>query len=320
MDLDNLRLFAKVAELRSFTAASRALGVPKQTLSRRIAELEVALDVQLIHRTTRSLHLTEVGAAYAQHCREIVRLSEKAHRAVTDAKTEASGLLRVTADPLFGEHFLKDVLVDYAVRCPNVDVQVMLTQRRVDLLAEGIDVAIRIGHVDDAALTATRLGPARVRYCASAGYIERRGEPKTPEELVDHDCILMPVDDGPPRWPFRGDSGPVLLQVNGRMVVNSFDIAYAAMRAGLGVAMVPEFFCRQDVAEGRVVPVLDGHAPDGGAVWLVHPTHRYLVPRVRVFVDMVVSRLGLSPPWAPEDVLRQRSSAPLSERRPRAAP
>lgn len=305
MKLEDMRLFARVAEARSFTAAARLLGVPKQTLSRRIAALEQALDVQLLHRTTRRLHLTEVGAAYAERCAEIVRLAEDANRAVTEAQEEPRGVLRVTADPVFGEAFLAGLVVEYASRWPEVHVDVMLTRRRVDLAEEGFDVAFRVGRVDDPALTATNLGPARVRYCASPAYLARRGTPASPGDLRSHDCILVVSDGAPMRWPFRGPRGHELVPVAGRLRFNSFAMAHAAASSGLGIGIFPEFACAEDIRRRRLVAVLDDWVIDAGAVWLVHPTARFLTARVRAFVELVLARFLPRPPWAIHEAPRR---------------
>lgn len=296
MRLEDMRLFAKVAEAGSFTAAGRALGMPKQTVSRRVRELEEALDVQLLHRTTRRLHLTDVGAAYAERCAEIVRLADEANRAVTDARAQPRGVLKVTADPVFGEAFVTGLVVEYARRWPEVHVEVTLTRRRVDLVEEGFDVGFRVGDVADPALTATSLGPARVRYCASPTYLDERGAPRTPEDLEDHECLLVAGDGAPMRWPFRGKNGPTLVPVSGRLRSNSFALAHKAALAGLGIAIFPEFTCAEDLRAGRLVSVLDDHVVDAGGVWLVHPRARYLAARVRAFVDLARERLS-STPW-----------------------
>ena len=297
MKLEDMRLFAAVADLRSFSGAARALAVPKQTLSRRVAQLEEALDVQLLHRTTRRLRLTDVGAAYAARCAEIVRLAEEANRAVTDTHQAPRGLLRVTADQVFGDAFVTALVVEYARRWPDVQVDVMLTSRRVDLVEEGFDVAFRVGQVDEAALTATRLGPARVRYCASRAYVSRRGAPAGPRDLAGHDCIAVTAGGGPVRWPFRGRGRMSLLPIAPRMRLSSFAMAHAAARAGLGIAIFPEFACAADLRCGRLVALLEDWTTEVGAVWLVHPTNRYLTARVRAFVDLAVARLGRAP-WA----------------------
>jgi len=291
-----MRLFARVVEAGSFTKAARGLGMPKQTLSRRIAELEAELDVQLLHRTTRSLKPTEAGAAYALRCAEIVRLAEDADRAVTDAKAEPAGVLRVTADPVFGEAFLPALIAELAREWPALQLEVVLTRRKVDLVEEGFDVAFRIGRVEHKGLTATVLGPAQVRYCCSREYLKRRGAPKTPKELARHDCILVTHEGEPVRWPFKSARGLELVAVDGRLRFNSQALAHAAALAGLGIAIFPEFTCAADLRSRRLVAVLDDVAPEVGGVTLVHPSGRYLSARVRTFVDLARQRLA-SAPW-----------------------
>jgi len=288
MRLEDMRLFAAVAAARSFTAAARSLGMPKQTVSRRIAELEAGLDVRLLHRTTRRLHLTDVGAAYAERCAEIVRQAEEANRAVTDVAASPRGTLRVTADPELGDAFLTGIVVDYARKFPDVALEVTLTRRRVRLVEEGFDLALRVGWIDDTTLTTTRLGPARVRYCASRDYLKKRGTPHTPAELADHDCLIVLADDAPMRWPFRGRKGPELIPVTGRLRFNSVAMARAAALAGLGIAIFPEFLCVADLRARRLTAVLDDWRIDAGAVWLVHPAGRYLAARVRAFAELAI--------------------------------
>jgi DNA-binding transcriptional LysR family regulator len=212
--IEDMGLFAKVAEAKSFTAAARELGIPKQTLSRRAAELERALGVQLMHRTTRRLRLSDAGAAYAERCAEIRRIAEEANRAVTDAHEVPAGTLRLTADPVFGEALLTELLIEYAQRWPEVRLDVALTRRWVDLIEEGFDVAFRIGQIDDSALSGTSLGRARVRYCASPEYVARRGAPKAPGDLERHACLLVGSGREMVRWLFPGDKGPRLVPVS----------------------------------------------------------------------------------------------------------
>ena len=296
--LEDMRLFAKVAEVRSFSAAARALRIPKQTVSRRIAELERALDVQLVHRTTRRVHLTDVGEAYAQRCAEVARLADEANRAITDSHATPRGTLRVTADPLFGDAFLSELVLEYAALHSEVSVDVVLTRRRVDLVQEGFDVAFRIGGVDDPSLTGIELGPARVRYCASPGYVSRRGAPETPEDLDGHECVVVGDEAAAPRWPFEGPDGQLrLVPVRGRLTLTSFAMAHAAARAGLGIALFPEFACAEDLRSGALVTVLPAHVVRVGSVWLVHPRARALTARVRAFVELAVARLRADPPW-----------------------
>jgi DNA-binding transcriptional LysR family regulator len=305
MRLEDMRLFAAVAAARSFTAAARSLGMPKQTVSRRISELEDSLDVRLLHRTTRRLHLTDVGAAYAERCAEIVRQADEANRAVTEAAAAPRGVLRVTADPELGESFLAGIALDYARRFPEVELEILLTRRRVRLVEEGFDIALRVGWIDDSALTATRLGPARVRYCASRAYLRRRGMPRIPGDLVDHDCLIVLADDMPMRWPFRGRSGPELYPVTGRLRFNSIALARGAALAGLGIALFPEFLCVADLRARRLVAVLDDWRIDAGAVWLIHPAGRYLAARVRAFAELAVAAAAR---WEWEQQARSRGA------------
>ena len=295
--IDDMRLFAKVAELKSITSAAAALGMPKQTLSSRVTNLEQALGIRLMHRTTRKLILTDLGAAYAERCSEIVRSADEANRIVSDAKDVPRGTLRISADPVFGEAFLTELVIAYARKWPEVRLDVVLTRRRVDLIEEGFDVAFRVGHLDDLSLSGIALGPAQVRFCASPKYLALRGTPRTPDDLATHDCLVVGSPGLPMRWPFRGSKGPRLVPVTGRMTLTSFPMARAATLAGAGIAIFPQFACSEDVRHGRLVPVLDKWLVEVGSVWLVHATRKFLSARVRAFVSMARDRFSGSPAW-----------------------
>ena len=314
ISLEDMRLFAKVAKAKSFTVAAQHLRMPKQTLSRRVAELERALGVQLMQRTTRRLQLSAVGAAYAERCEEMQRIAEEANRAVCDAQETPSGMLRITADPVFGEAFLGDLVIEYARRWPEVRLDVVLTRRRVDLVEEGFDVAFRIGEVSDPALAGVRLGPARVRTCASPAYVAKRGAPKTPADLGRHDCIVVSSDGAESRWPFAGKKGLSMVPVSGRLVLTSFSMAREAALKGLGIAIFPEFACANDVREKRLVPLLEDHRAEVGGVWLVHAARRFLAARARAFVELTRERFGREPPWL-VDSMKRRTKTAIAKRR-----
>lgn len=305
-----MRLFAAVAEAKSFTAAARTLGIPKQTVSRRVGALEGALGVGLMHRTTRKLQLTDVGAVYARRCAEIVRLADDANRAATDLREVPRGTLRITADPVFGDAFVSGLVVEYAKRWPETRLEVVLTRRAVDLVEEQFDLAFRVGRPDDSALAGTALGAARIRFCASAAYVARRGLPGKAEDLARHDCVVV-SDGGPARWPVPTARGTTLVAVAPRLALTSFEMARAAVLAGLGVGLFPEFACADDLRRKRLVPVLGGRTIDVGSIWLLHPLQRFLPPRVRAFIDLARSRFA-APPWEPDRRRRttsQRSHA-----------
>src|SRR5262249_45275615 len=186
-------------------------------------------------------------------------------------------------------------VVEPARGWPEVQVEVVLTSRRVDLVEEGFDVAFRVGQVGHSELSAVALGPARVRYCASPAYLKAHGAPRVPGDLREHQCLHVSTEGSPGRWPFQGKQGPSLVPVSGRLRFNSFALAYQAALAGLGIAICPEFTCLEDLRRGRLVALLQDFAVDAGPLYLVHPTHRYLTARVRTFVELARQRLARAP-------------------------
>lgn len=290
--LDDMRLFARIAEAETLTAAARALGMPKQTVSRRLADLESALGVPLVARTTRSLRLTDVGRAYATRCAEVARLAQEANLSVSSDHDEPSGTLRITADPTFGHALLPDLVAQYAERHREVRVDVQLTNRIVDLVEEGFDAAFRVGRLDDSSLVGRRLGPARLVLCASPAYVQARGMPNDPAALDEHDCIELSPQGGPTRWPLAGPNGIEAVTVTGRIRVTGIPMAHRAALAGLGIAALPRFACADDLEAGRLVPVLEAWSAEVGGVFVVYPAHRILTARVRALVDLAVERFA----------------------------
>jgi len=273
-----MRAFATVVERASFTRAAAALGLPKQTVSRRVAELEEALGVRLLERTTRRVSATEAGADYARRCAEVLRLADDAAASVHERSLSPRGVLRVTADPVLGERFVTPIVLEYLRRHEGAHVEVVLTRRKVDLAEEGFDVAFRIG--GDAGV---RLGPARIRYCASPAYLASRGTPKRPEDLAKHECIVVASEGVPVRWPFRTKT----VAVSGRFRTTSFEQSHAAMRAGLGIGIAPELAVEADLAKKKLVSVLDAFTADAGGVWLLTRAGSDRLARVRAFVELV---------------------------------
>ena len=290
--LDDMRLFARIAEAETLTAAARVLGMPKQTVSRRLADLENALGVPLVARTTRSLRLTDVGRAYATRCAEVARLAREANLSVSSEHDEPSGTLRITADPTFGHALLPDLVAAYANRHREVRVEVQLTNRIVDLVEEGFDAAFRVGHLDDSSLVSRRLGAARLVLCASPAYLQERGIPRGPADLERHDCIELSPQGGPTRWPLAGPGGIEAVTVTGRIRVTGIPMAQRAALAGLGIAALPRFACADDLRDGRLVPVLETWSAEVGGVFVVYPAHRILTARVRALVDLAAEHFA----------------------------
>lgn len=293
--IDDMRLFARIAEAQSLSDAARRLGIPKQTVSRRLADLEQALGVPLVARTTRSLRLTDVGRAYAVRCAEITRLAQEANLSVASPADAPSGTLRITADPTFGEALLPDILAVYAARFTQVRVEIELTNRVVDLVEEGFDAAFRVGNLQDSTLVGRRLGRARLVLVASPAYLQARGAVDEPEALAEHDCIELPPQGGPTRWPLSGPDGSQVVTATGRIRVNALPMARRAALAGLGVAALPEFACADDLAHGRLKRVLPQWSAEVGGVFVVYPAHRVLTARVRKLVDVAVQHFNHDP-------------------------
>ncbi|CAM2065262.1 LysR family transcriptional regulator [Sulfidibacter corallicola] len=295
ISLDDMRLFAVVAEDLSFTRAADRLGMPKQTLSRRIAALEKALGLQLLHRSTRRVRLTEVGAGYARKCAELVLLAEEAHREVSLNRAEVVGCLRLTCDQFLGETLLPPILTEFAHRYPKVRMELSITPRKVDLVAEGFDIALRVGETQDPELIATRLGPAEIRFCAAPSYVARFGRPDRPRDLVDHTCIAVVEGSARPKWPFLMGGAPAWVPIEPRLRVNNYRIARQSVLSGLGISVLPAIDCGQEIEAGELISILEAYLYQPGSIYLVKPGRRYLPARVRAFSDLVVERFQIQP-------------------------
>lgn len=290
--LDDMRLFAKLAELGSFTATAKALDLPKQTLSRRIAALEQDLGVDLVQRTTHKVRLTELGVAYAERCRELARVAREANELVQGSGEQPRGLLRITADPTFGEAHLPALVREYIERYAETEVEVVLTSRVVDLLEEGFDLGFRVGRPNDPSLVATRVRGAKLVYCAAPSYVAKHGRPTHPDQLGEHAILEHTPRAGPSRWPFVGPDGQLFaVQVRGRVRLNSLPMIRSLALAGLGIANLPDFACAEDVKRKRLVELLGDWVGDVGGIWLVRPQHKLLAARMRCFVDLALERL-----------------------------
>ena len=286
-----MRLFAEVAEAGSLSGAARALGITKQTVSRRLSELEQSLGVELARRTTRRLTLTDVGRAYAARCAEVVRLAEEANAALASHVDRVAGTVRVTADVTFGEAFLPDVLSAFLAAHPEVEIDLMLTARKVDLVEEGFDIAFRVGPPPEVThLAARRLGPARLWSVAAPSYLRRRAAPLVPSDLAEHECVALVPSLAQTGWPFQIEGQLRLLPIRARARVNGLTMARHAALAGAGIAHLPEFAARADVQAGRLVRLLEAFTPEVGGVHVVYPHSKLLAPRVTELVALAIER------------------------------
>lgn len=291
IDLNDMRLFARVVDAGTFTAAARELGMPKSTLSRRISQLEAQLDTLLLQRTTRSLRLTELGEAFYQRCLRVVTEAEEAERLINAGQDIPRGLLRVTAPIDFGNGLLGTLAADYLARYPEVRLELDMSNRFVDLVEEGFDLALRAGRLEDSSLIARRLGEARLVVCAAPSYLERHPAPPTPEQLNAHTCLVYPDEDGRTVLRFSGANGLVQTRLEGKLIANSMATLRDAAVSGLGIAVLPWNLCRDAVERGQLQPILEGWQLPEGGIYAVYPSPRHLTPKVRSFIDFIAARL-----------------------------
>lgn len=290
--LPAMAIFAAVVESGGFTAASRSLGLSKSAVSKQIARLEDRMGARLLVRTTRSLNLTEAGARFYDRCRRIVAEAEAAEAEVGLARDRPTGLLRISAPVSFGQRRLAEPIAAFLVRYPDLDVALTLNDRRVDLVEEGFDVAVRIGALEDSSLIARRLAPVVMRTAASSDYLARRGTPETPAALRGHDCLGYAYLDGGGAWTFQGPAGPIRRRFEPRLRANNGGVLAAAAAAGQGVVHMPDFILADWLARGALVEILESFRPPELGLFAVYPAGRPLPAKTRVFIDHLIETLG----------------------------
>jgi DNA-binding transcriptional LysR family regulator len=295
MDLNEILVFAKVVQAGSFTRAAKQLAMPKSTVSRKIAELEERLDARLLQRTTRKLSLTDAGRTYFDYCARIVGEIDEAEHAVTSLQATPRGLLRVTAPVNLS--FLASIVADYLKRYPEVSIELFCTERNVDLIEERYDLGIRAGVLSDSTLIARSLGVIRWFMVAAPSYLKKHGQPRSPEDLRKHQCLLFsPGGRGLAELRLEGSEQTLQIPVTVRMMTGDTDVLHAAANAGLGIAVLPAFQCIDDVRAHRLERVLPSWCPRSIPIHLVYPSIRHLSPKVTSFVDHVQRRMT-PPPW-----------------------
>ncbi len=289
-DLNDLYYFAHVVEAGGFSAASRRLGIPKSRLSRRVAELEARLDARLLHRTTRKLTLTDVGERYYRHCAAMLVEAEAAEEAVAAVSAAPRGRLRVSTPVALAQTMLVRVLPEFMATYPEVRLDMLLTNRRVDLVEEGVDVALRVRAEgdEDPALIARRLAPAGAILVAAPSLLSARGASK-PEDFAGLPILGATEADRRVHWRLRGPDGAACeLDFEPVLAADDFALRKAAAQRGLGVTMLPEFYCDDALADGSLIRVLPAWAFEPGVLQAAWPHRRGLLPAVRAFIDFLV--------------------------------
>jgi DNA-binding transcriptional LysR family regulator len=285
---DGLDEFVAVAECGQFTAAAQRLGLSSSQVSRQIARLEENLQTRLFYRSTRRVALTEAGQTFLQHCQRLQDAREEALRAVGDLGSEPKGLLRMTCAVAYGERFIVPLVTQFMNRHPLLKVDIELSNRTLDLVQDGIDLAIRLGRLQDSRLVATRLAPRRMYVCAAPGYLQRYGRPHSLSELSQHNCLIGSSD----HWDFQQDGRELSQRVHGNWRCNSGQAVLDAALQALGLCQLPDYYVQEHLKSGALVSVLEKHQAPNTAVWALYPQQRHLSPKVRQLVDHLKAGLA----------------------------
>ncbi len=285
---ESIEAFERVVRLGSFTRAAEDLDVSRSHVSRQINALENRLGAQLLLRTTRKVSTTDVGQAFYLQCRQVLDNIEEAERAVLDLQANPRGILRVTVAGAFGEDFIAPAAIDFMTLHHGLSIELDFSNRLIDLISEGYDLAIRAGTLKDSSLIARRITSRKLLTCASPSYLQRFGIPESIHALTNHNCLLGTLDN----WRFNENGRHTDLRVNGNWRSNNGRALLHGARAGLGLVQLPSFYLERDIAEGRLRAVLEDYNPTDTGVWAVYPHNRHLSAKVRLFINFLVERFN----------------------------
>jgi len=292
-----MAVFSKVVAAGSLSAAARELGLSPALISRRLAGLEARLGVRLINRTTRSLRLTDEGAGYYDTCTRVLAEIEEADAAVSAGRVEPQGAIKVAMPASFGHRHVAPLIPEFASRYPQVRLALSLSDRNVNVIEEGFDLAIRIAHLADSSLAARRLAPNRRVVCASPAYLERHGTPLTPQDLVQHNCLT--ANDFVMSWDYKEPDGRAgSVRVSGRYACDNWEVLREWALAGMGVALKSTWDVHRHLEDGSLVSVCPGYTFGSDvAIYAVYPHRRFLPAKTRVFIEFLAASFGPEPYW-----------------------
>ena len=296
-----LQVFSQVIESGSFSRASEKLGLSTTAVSRQVADLEAHLQTRLLNRTTRRLSLTESGEAFHARCVQLLHDLEEAEQEASKAAVEPRGTLKITTSVNFGVRHLAPEIARFKAAHPDVNFDVQLSDRIVDLVEEGFDLAVRIGSTGGENIVARRIGETRIVPCASPEYLRRRGAPRTPEDLAAHDCFTYEYVSPRGEWRYLDrDGAQQRVKFGGSVHSNNGDLLAEVAALGGGIVFEPGFIVGPDIRAGRLVPLLQDYAVPAMPIYAVYPSRRHLSAKVRVFVDYLVERFAGSLDWVPD--------------------
>lgn len=289
--LYTMRTFVTVVDAGSLAAAADALGLSGAAVSRSVANLEAHLGTRLLNRSTRKLSLTESGAAYYERCTQILAAVEEAEAVAGVLATHAVGTLRINATIAFSLRYVIPYLREYAQQFPDIQLDLTLSERTVDLVEEGYDLAIRVAHALDDTVIARKLANARLVACASPEYLDQHGTPALPIDLAQHACLRYANFQQRDEWTFASSDGIQVVRVTGGLIVNNEDALRIATLGSMGIALLPSYLIADDLRDGQLRAVLPGYAPHELGIYAVLPSGRHLSVKVRTFVEFLAGRL-----------------------------
>ena len=297
MNLVGMGIFARVAEAKGFSAAARRLGISKSVVSKEVAKLEKSLGARLLNRTTRQLSLTEIGAAFYEHCARIVQEAEEAALLVDRLHAMPRGVLKCTAPVAFATLHIGSALPEFLARCPEVQVDLTVGDRLFDLAEEGYDLAIRIARDLPPNMVARKLAPINRVVCGTPAYFARHGVPLAPQDLTRHNCLVYTHANPDSFWRFRSPGGDVAVPVRGNLRLNDDEVIWQAVLGGLGISILPTFTVGKDLQSGRLQAVLAEFIPAEQNLYALYLPNRHLAAKVRVFIDFLLERFQPTPYW-----------------------
>lgn len=285
-------VFVAVVETGSFSKAAQRLGSSKSAVSKRITQLENTLGTRLLHRTTRSLSLTQAGQIYFNSVSEALVLANDARDAVTQQQVQAQGHLRINAPMAFGRLHLAPLIPIFLKAHPLISIEMIMDDKVLDMVEHQFDVAIRIGKLPDSSLIARKIAPCHSVLCASPDYLKQNGIPDTPKALLQHNCLFYSYFQAGSEWQFKGKTGATSIQPKGNYQVNNSEALYQALLAGLGICQMPLFIVNEALKTGQLVPLLTEYSLPEHAIYAVYSARQHLPHKVRVFIEFIQLQLG----------------------------
>ncbi|PXF62683.1 LysR substrate-binding domain-containing protein [Kangiella spongicola] len=287
MQWQGVNEFVAVAEEGSFTAAAKKLDLSTAQVSRQISQLESRLGVKLLYRTTRTVTITQEGSIYYQHCRAVLDGLQHAEDELLNLQSKPQGKIKLTATVTYGEQIVLPLINKFVMRYPDIEVEAYLTNKRVDLVEENYDLAIRIGDLEDSTMMARKLSKRSNYVCAAPEYLHKYGTPHTISELSNHNCLLGTLD----HWRFVVEGREKSVKVKGNLRYNSgFGLTQAALN-GIGIVQLPDYYTQDYITQGLLVPLLESYRIPVEGIWAVYPQNRFMSPKLRVLIDFLVENI-----------------------------